>query len=193
MSERVKKILEGMGGSRRFVYDHNEQRFVIGARELGIREAKENTRLLGAFSEDVVSSQEPALTFAHWNPLGMPSMYDWINDNFTRQVSRETVDVMRDVYSVLRPDIPKDILSDNGHMGFSAQQPERGRGHVILTVLGICACMGVSATGLTGERYWPSKYASYDMHNMDTPEQRVAINAGLAHIALRTEQDLHAI
>lgn len=188
MSERVERILEHTG-VKRFSYDHSKHEFTLGERVLSVEEAVQNPRLLGVSSEDKNTITEPALTFALGNPLGTPRMYDWINDNFTQDVSRETVDVMKDVYSAVRPDIPKDILPSDGYMGFSAEQPKRGRGHIVLTVIGNCACMSVSATGsITNVRDWPSKYASYSTHNVDSPEQKVAIYAGLAHIAFRVEQ-----
>ena len=190
MSKLVKEILDRTG-VKRFAYDHEQGAFLVAGRTVPISEACDNPRLLQFRNEDEVAETEPMLTRARWNLLALPRMYDWIEEGFTEQDGVEAVRVMQDVFFSLWPDLPADSMrkyaAQDSLFGFSVS---RGfaPGHLRLTVVGDCACMGVSAVGLTDEYDWHTKYASYDMHNIDIPDQEVSIQAGLGHLAYRVEQ-----
>lgn len=191
MAERAKRILDHTG-IKRFSYDHAFREFTLGERTLDIYSAVENPRMLGLFNEDAIAKEEPMLTFAHMNPLSMPGMYRWINEKFTPEVSQQTTEVMMDVYSALSPNVPSDEIRrmvGRGSMGFTADKYPN-HGHLNLTVMGLCACLGVDQMStLTSSQDWVAGYASYRGHNLDWPKQKVSIYAGLAHVAFLAEQD----
>lgn len=99
------------------------------------------------------------LTRVMWNLLTLPKMTDWLECNYTEEVGRETVEVMQDIFVGLRPDVkPATIRGacSNALFGFSVERGS-GRQHLIFTIMGDCACMGVSITGFAAEKDRQSK------------------------------------
>ncbi len=169
-----------------FSYDHANQAFRVGTREVSIEHAKENHRILFPQEGDSAAADGVNMATTIMGFVMYPRMYDWLHTHLDTALMDDTVDVMKSVYVELRTDIPRAHLQrDTGVFGFSAYRPSEKHPHIGLSVLGHCACMNVSADGMIGQYEWDTKFASFRMHNIDTPEQRVSILAGLGHMAFR--------
>lgn len=194
MSENnyARELLQDVG-AKRFAYDHEKREFTIGSRRVSVADAGKNTVLLTPDIDDESVDADPMLASVMWNHVMYPGMYDWLNDHFSNEVADETVGVMVDVFADLRPDL--DIskyyrgTAVDQLLGFSAVRSRSEHPHVTLTVLGNCACYGVSVDGVFGYHDWSSKFAGFEMHNIDAPEQSVSLQAGLGHLAFKAEQD----
>lgn len=180
---RIRELLE-YADATDFSYDHSVRSFSIGQRHFDIVEASNDSRLFNPQPEYVETNERTMLVSARiFGTVMYPRMYDWLSVNLDDRLSRDTVEVMQDVFSDLRVDLDRSRLrSGSGLFGFAMNRLRKEHPHISLAVLGNCACMGVSVDGIIGQQEWSTKFAAFEMHNIDSPEQRVSIMAGLGHL-----------
>jgi hypothetical protein len=169
-------------------YDHEQEAFFTGS----IEHALDSSELLDALlwpSGSVVPTENiadlPVLLDVFAHPITTPKLFTWLKEKGGPKLFQETSDVMRDVFSKLQ-----DIQLEKRHhkkmspFGFSCEFIREG--HVTLSVLGNCACLGTNPDGHTIDWYdWESGFAELEFHNIDMPEQRISLLAGLGHLATR--------
>lgn len=190
-AEHIRDLLKRAEATS-FSYSYEAKQFNIGTRDISIEAAVDNPRLLttrhpATDHSDGSTDKDPMLAVALWHHVSYPGMYDWLDERFDAAMADETVEVMIDAFAAADPNIPRKHLRPDkgGFMGFSAERARREHAHLSLTVLGNCACMYASVSGFIGEHDWDSKFTNYELHNVDTPVQRVSILAGLGHLAHR--------
>ena len=113
-----------------------------------------------------------------------PRLTAWLlsmGDGPERQVQTAVTDVMIDVYTEVSGQKP---YKSSGDDPWSFNLSFVRAGHPQLSVLGNCACMGVSPDGLIfGRDSWDEGFAEYQQHNIDTDAQNIAIMAGAGTLA----------
>lgn len=113
-----------------------------------------------------------------------PRMTAWLQsmgDRPERQVRATVTDVMVDVYAKVSG---QELYRPHGDDPWSFNLRFIRDGHPELSVLGNCACMGVSPDGLIfGRDSWGEGFAEYQQHNVDTDAQNIAIMAGAGTLA----------
>ena len=172
-----------------FSYSHEDRIFTVGTRKVSSDEAKENYRTLYPQENDAPASAKTALANTLVSFVMYPRMYDWLHNNLDTALMDETTEVMIDAFADIRKDTDrKHLQPDTGLFGFSMNRIRGEHPHIVLSVLGRCACMGVSVNGMIGQSEWDTKFAAFDMHNIDTIEQRLSVLAGLGHLAFRARR-----
>lgn len=176
---------------RTLYYEHDIRTFVIGNREIQATDDSVVQEFRFPKGEPVpkeLISSHPALLGLWGDTLATPKFYTWLNDQ-PKDVFTETSRVMKQVFE----DVLGDAL-DGGHhdkmhpFGFSASLLRKG--HLNLSVLGNCACLGSNPNGHTVDSdEWDTGYVEMTTHNIDTKPQYVSIMAGLGHLALRCGDD----
>lgn len=122
------------------------------------------------------------------HPLTTPKLYRWLqtaeNDDFIR-----TAHVMKDVFEEVSGEKLKGKHHDEMHpFGFSVGLQREG--HLNLSVLGSCACLGTNPDGhIVDWNEWDSGFTELAFHNIDSKTQFISIMAGLGHVALRCTED----
>lgn len=173
-----------------FYYEHEKQTFVIGGNELAL----DDSDLLGelrysdglAVDRDEIT-KHPVLLGVWGNPLTTPKLYRWLQAVEQQDFIR-TANVMKEVFEEVGGEKLKGKHHDEMHpFGFSAGLQREG--HINLTVLGSCACLGTNPDGhIVDWQEWDSGFTELALHNIDSKTQLVSIMAGLGHIALRCSE-----
>lgn len=178
---------------RSLYYEHDERLFVVGGIECEVADEDLETQFQFGEGEPVQKeniNNHPVLLGVWGNPITTPKFYEWLKNNDALMTDfQQTAQVMKEVFE----DVSQEKLSgkhqDRMHpLGFSAGLQREG--HVNLSVLGNCACLGTNPDGhLVDWHEWDSGYTELSLHNIDTKPQYVSIMAGLGHLALRCGED----
>jgi hypothetical protein len=141
---------------------------------------------------ELISTSKLALN-VFGNHMQMPILYEWLKSLDANNINRvkETVtDVMMDAYTALDERVSSK-LEKGTHWGFGMGLVRPG--HPILNVLGDCACYGVEVHGhIFGEQDWEDGFSEYGLHNIDWPNQKVALFAGAGALANMCEVEIEA-
>lgn len=122
-------------------------------------------------------------------PVMMPQFFDWLDDNFNKDLADETVEVMQEVFSGLAPHaLSTDLDHRGGFIGFNANYRSDEHPDILLQTLGNCACMYLSQSGPFAFNPRYGRIGRLETHNVDTPLQRTTVLAGLGHLAHRANQ-----
>lgn len=176
---------------RAFYYEHDIRTFVIGSREAQVTDDTVVHEFSFPKSEPVPKEQiasYPVLLGLWGGTLATPKFYSWLNEQ-PKDVFTETSLVMKQVFE----DVLGDVLDGDHHdtmhpFGFSAGLLRKG--HLTLSVLGNCACLGSNPNGhIVDSDEWDTGYVEMTTHNIDTKPQHVSIMAGLGYLALRCGDD----
>lgn len=125
----------------------------------------------------------------HSKPIGTPRFHEWLEIiSSDETVYRGTIEVMRSVFAILRPDIEIPEIENSGSFGFGMSINEHN--HVHLFTAGFCACLGQNPDGhWVGYRDWEEGYCEYDWHNIDDHSQAWSLLAGMGHLARLAAQE----
>lgn len=176
---------------RAFYYEHGIRTFVIGNQEVQATDEAVVNEFRFPKGEPVSKEQiacNPVLLGLWGDTLATPKFYTWLNDQ-PKATFTETSHVMKQVFE----DVSGDVLEADHHdtmhpFGFSAGLLRKG--HINLSVLGNCACLGSNPQGHTVDSdEWYTGYVEMTIHNVDSRPQYVSIMAGLGHLALRCSDD----
>lgn len=177
---------------RTLYYEHEERLFVVGGRECNVSDEDVDKELKFANGEPVTKEQintHPVLLGTWGNPITTPKFYSWLRAGDKSANFQQTARVMKEVFE----DVSQEKLDGKRHdemhpLGFSASLQREG--HINLSVLGNCACLGTDPDGhLVDWNEWDSGYTELALHNIDTKPQYVSIMAGLGHLALRCGEE----
>lgn len=175
-----------------FQYFHEDRAFVIGNKSCGISESEVQNELNFPSGEPV--KQESIATtpvgLDGWgHPVTSPRFYTWLMNVDRPSMFQETSDVMRKAYEELgNISLQKKHNKEMHPMGFSAGLLREG--HINLSVLGNCACLGTNPDGhIVDYDEWDTGFAEMTLHNIDTSVQHISIMAGLGHMAVRCVQE----
>lgn len=169
-----------------FSYDHQNGVFHVAEQAYAAADLPLRHGAL-ASAEPTHELPDTALVHALANPVMLPKMYNWLEENGTDQLFSETSEVMRDVFQTVNGKKLLGVTTRDtaSHIGFNVNFLRQEHPHITLQTLGNCACLGVDLYGIIGERYWDDKIAEFTFHNTDTKPQQISLLAGLGHIAHR--------
>ena len=174
-----------------FAYDHSAGQFSFGEERIAPRDipewgapyARQHEKPSNDEIDAMLSSIPMAYTYRA--PASLPLFHEFIRGKWSDDLSQETVDVMADV---MHATLPEGLLGRAvERKSFSARLIDRELGRVVLRVSGDCACLGPDATTSWGSKFWDVGIMDYTYHNTDIPAQRVALMAGLGHLAFRAQ------
>lgn len=158
---------------RAFTYDCGQRNFSIGGDTLALDSSDLEYALLFPSGKPITATEllnfPAGLYFGH--PITTPKLFSWLSRPDASAHFQQTADVMRDAFS----ELDKIKLTTRQHkamnlMGFSCSLIREG--HVTLTVLGNCACLGTDPCGdLVDEHDWDTGFVELAFHNADTPTQ----------------------
>lgn len=119
------------------------------------------------------------------NPFATPKFYNWLQRSCGKSEFKGAREVMLDVFERLIGDeiVPAlDLDKDDRLFSFSAGFLRPG--HLNLSTIGNCACLGVKVDGhIIDYEEWDTGFAEYEFHNIDFEEQRISLLAGIGHLA----------
>ena len=177
---------------RSFFYEHEDKVFVVGGKEISISDSSAARELIFPKGEPIDKDQIsnfPVLLAPLGGPIATPKLYTWLQKPDTAREFGGTSTVMKEVFEEVHGEKLSGRHHDTMHpMGFSAGLMREG--HINLSVLGSCACLGTNPDGhLVDWHEWDSGYVELSTHNIDTDTQLISIMAGLGHLALRCGED----
>lgn len=168
-----------------FSYDHANLQFNIAGQNIGVVSPDLARELFYPSGET-----QPVSRLGHepvWlhigSPLATPIFNSWLREHFDSSQSADTHRVMLEVFEEVHGMKVGAINNKPDRLfGFSAAQTRPG--HLELSVLGNCACLGVCVDGHVVDYHeWDTGYAQYEFHNIDFDAQRVSLLAGIGHLA----------
>jgi hypothetical protein len=170
-----------------FSYDADTRRFTIGDEQIALQDYGQYT----ASPTDSIELEQaahlinttPLALNVFGNHYQLPRMYNWItglDKNGWNDVSESVTEIMMTAYSETSGDA-RSQLEKGTHWGFGVGLYRPG--HPVFSVIGDCACYGVSPHGVIGEDYWSEGLAEYSAHNIDWKAQIVALHAGAGALA----------
>lgn len=170
------------------LYYHREDKsFSIADREIPVSSEsyKETLFPSGNAVESYEIPDHPVHLGIFGNPITTPRFYDWLIANSTADNLLETKFVMQEVFEELRGaklEGKPSAASLTSPFGFEAYFLRPG--HLLLQVIGNCACLGTNPDGYIVDYHeWDSRYAEYTFHNIDTESQRISLLSGLGHLS----------
>ncbi len=171
---------------KEFAYVHDQQIFVVGGVEHGLTTLDLLDKLEYPQGHKVGIDNLPNIPMAldvFGHPISTPRFFSWATKMDTSVVFTSTRTVMREVFGTI---IGKKLSSDTedaaAGMGFGASFIREG--HINLSVLGSCACIGPRVDGHTVDYHeWETGYAEYEVHNIDAEVQFISLYAGIGHMA----------
>lgn len=174
-------------GLRELIYDQKRKMFSIGGEDHDVVSHDLYRNLLfptGSQPPDEELPRKAVLLNDFGNPITTPRFFRWLTTGNRVGIFHETSDVMRDVFEKLQGEKLKGKLHERmDPFGFSCSFIREG--HMTLSVLGNCACLGTNPDGhFVDWREWETGFAEYEFHNIDMPHQRISLLAGLGHLAL---------
>lgn len=177
-----------------FYYEHANKSFVVGGNELPLDDPELMRELRYSDGESIGREdimKHPVLLGVWGNPLTTPKLYRWLQvaepEEFT-----QTAHVMKEVFEEVSGEKLKGKHHNEMHpLGFSAGLIREG--HINLSVIGSCACLGTNPDGhIVDWNEWDSGFTELAFHNIDSKTQFISIMAGLGHVALRCTEDSDA-
>lgn len=173
-------------------YEHGSRLFVVGGQELALDDPDLERQLHfteGGGVDKREITKYPVLLGVWGNPLTTPKFYTWLAESGRAADFTGTSKVMKEVFEEVHGQELKGRHHDEMHpLGFSAGLLREG--HINLTVLGSCACLGTNPDGhIVDWNEWDSGFTELAFHNIDSKPQMVSIMAGLGHLALRCAED----
>lgn len=177
---------------RAFYYEHDERLFVVGGKEISVGDERLQHELRFPDGEPVPKEQinsHPVLLGLWAEPLATPKFYTWLDSQSDDSSFVETTHIMKEVFEEVSGEPLQGRHHNKMHpFGFSAGLLRKG--HLNLSVIGNCACLGSNPDGHTVDwEDWDSGFVEMTLHNIDTRPQHVSIMAGLGHLALRCSDD----
>jgi len=133
---------------RPFTYDFEQRTFTIAGETLELANLDLYKNLLLPVGAPISANElleVPVALDIFGHPVTTPELFSWLTKPETSEHFQQTADVMRDAFSELG-----DILKERHHkemnaMGFSCYLLREG--HISLSVLGNCACLGTNPDG----------------------------------------------
>jgi hypothetical protein len=173
-----------------FLYDAESKQFTVGTEQVPLGDFDEYGRRIPSATPttpeqaQLLIDESSLLLNIFGTHFQTPRMYRWLTSldaGTWKKTSDAVVDVMIDVFAEVG-DMPRKELLKGTHWGFGAGLYRPG--HPSFTVLGDCACYGVSPQGHVFEEHdWKDGFAEYALHNIDFPAQRIALYAGAGALA----------
>lgn len=175
-----------------FFYEHENRLFMVGGHELALDHPDLERELRFVDGEGIEKdaiTKYPVLIGIWGNPLTTPKLYRWLRDDVTEKDFVQTSQVMKQVFEEVGGQKLEGKHHNEMHpFGFSAGLLREG--HINLSVLGSCACLGTNPDGhMVDWQEWDSGFSELEFHNIDSKTQFVSILAGLGHIALKCMED----
>lgn len=169
----------------RFAYDAASDGFLVNDQPFPLAVVRDNFE---RFEKSILSNLQAAqitdlssLNLTFFNMFATPKFFDWLTTSDGKQAVSEVPEVTHRVFNLVYEKQVRIRGKDLLHGFGSAFLRE---GHVTLSTIGSCACLGVAVDGhLVSYREWGSKYAEYEFHNIDFPAQKISLLAGLGHLA----------
>jgi hypothetical protein len=172
----------------KFEYDPTNRQFTVGEAVVPLNDF--NTFIPGVTEPiDEVAAEkliaESTLVLGSFDRLfQMPKMYEWLKSLDSKKVAEtfdQVSDTMIEAYLELSGMKRKD-MHKGSHWGFGVQFYRPG--HPVLTVVGDCACLGVTPHGyMFDEHAWNAGLSEYETHNIDWPAQETTLMAGAGTLA----------
>ncbi|MGH7237002.1 MAG: hypothetical protein ACREGF_00515 [Candidatus Saccharimonadales bacterium] len=171
---------------RAFTYDSGQRNFSVGGETLALDSPDLEHDLLFPPGKPITAAEllnVPTVFDVSGHPITTPKLFSWLSRPDASGYFQQTADVMRDAFS----ELDNIKLNTRQHkaiklMGFSCSFLREG--HVTLTVLGSCACLGTDPLGdLVDSHDWDTGFVEMAFHNADTPTQYISLLAGLGHLA----------
>lgn len=167
-----------------FAYDRASGQFLAGDTPIGeepVYPDRGDEYALTIDDIDTMLLQEPLIQ-TPVRLISLPRFNDYIQANWSDDLSREVIDVMAS-----NMPSPAELRTPSGdQLGFRAQKIDRELGRIVLQVPGMCTCIGPDATTpIWGSRMWDEEIFNYTLHNVDSPQQQTALLAGLGHLAFK--------
>lgn len=164
----------------KFAYDPADRQFTVGEETIALTALT----LRRPFREDTLSKTDASdVLLHHGGLLMMPRLYDalrGLSSERAQNVADNVTQTLIDAYAGLT-NMSKKMLLKGSHWGFGMSYLRPG--HPNLTVLGDCACSGIGQYGMFGAKAHDEGFGEFDLHNIDRPEQAVALAAGVGAIA----------
>lgn len=177
-----------------FLYDAESRQFTVGSEQVPLSEFDESEyrrtppEPLKLEQAQTLIDESSLLLNSFGAHFQTPRMYKWLTslDAAAWQSASDNVtDVMIDAFAEVS-DMPRKQLLKGSLWGFGTTFYRPG--HPSFTVLGDCACYGVSPQGYVfGQDSWEDGFAEYTPHNIDFPAQRIALYAGAGALAAMVE------
>ena len=175
---------------RELTFDQNRAVFTIGSVKHELLSADIYHNLLfpagtPIAANDIISV--PVVLNDFGGPITTPKLFTWLAQENMSGVFQETADIMREVYGLVQGEKLKGKLHKKmDPYGFSCGLIRNG--HVTLSVLGSCACLGTNPYGnFVDGNEWETGFVEYEFHNIDAPVQRISLLAGIGHLALLSQ------
>ena len=177
-----------------FTYEPDTMKFLIGDDSIPLKDfAEHNMPTMESVTEleALRIMNESALAYNVFDSLyQFPMLTNWLKlrtEQQTAQVQDYVTDVMIAAYRDLGERVPRQLLrGSQWGFGMGFYRP----GHPSFTVLGDCACFGVSLYGGIGEEMWDDGFAEYGFHNIDWSAQRTTLLAGAGALSSTCQVDL---
>lgn len=181
---------EGMLEAIRFAYDAEAKAFLVNEQPITLSSVSENP---GLFAEAVLDGIQTvqvtdlgSMNFTEMTMLSTPRFFDWLMTSEGRQAVRDVPEVTHQAFN-LEHDRKLEFRGKDLLHGFGAAYLREG--HVTLSTVGSCACLGVVVDGhMVNYSEWGNKYAEYEFHNIDFPAQKISLLAGLGHLAFLSDK-----
>lgn len=170
-----------------FSYDTATKEFSVAGARVTLADAKNNmgSPFLGARDITPTPSTElQSIVLSQFNPISRPCFNDWVSSPSAVESLYYVPEVMRTAYADLEGITLNSDKNTDSLWGFSVSFLRAEYGHIRLSTVGNCACMGVAANGyLVSYQDWQTKYAEYEFHNIDFATQKISLLAGLGFLA----------
>jgi hypothetical protein len=170
-------------------YDQSVRYFFIGETKVALEDydpytyrrrsriCEEEGEHAGLFVDEI--ADHPLMIPAMGTVIAGPKLHEFVQAD-PSHVERAR-GVMVDAFKQFCDELPVEIESSGGHLGFSSSLDRDGAIH--LQVLGDCACLGATPDEGVIHGKIEHGFATYALHNADTQAQRASLYAGLGHLA----------
>ncbi len=174
-----------------FYYDHDAAKFHFGEQVLSVNEIPEfgSSHATGsAMTADDAAMLYENTPFVHnhVHPIGLPASMDFLKNGWTQALENETNEVIADVFMDTTDRFERTERQRLLSMRAFSTMRRVDSGDAILTTVGACACLGPDFSAMF--THSEAGIAEYTYHNIDRPEQRLSLMAGLGHIARRANE-----